>query len=150
MKHANLRRGGRAVGLSANRANESHVASPRSDPSGADCPIPRGIAMLIDILALEALKDVIAEHRKLQACGEEREEAAQTGTPNEIAITDSGVIKTKSCPQQDSRQTYLIQQNQIDIKIKSALLVAGGGFDLYITHTLTLPIVLASLTHCPH
>jgi hypothetical protein len=29
-------------------------------------------------------------------------------------------------------------------------LVAGGGFDLCITHNLALPIVAASLTHCPH
>jgi hypothetical protein len=50
----------------ANSANESHVASPRSDSSGADCRIPRGVAMLIDILAREALKDVLAAHRKLQ------------------------------------------------------------------------------------
>jgi hypothetical protein len=28
-------------------------------------------------------------------------------------------------------------------------LVAGAGFDLCITHTLQLPIVPASLTHCP-
>src|SRR5580700_7130078 len=28
-------------------------------------------------------------------------------------------------------------------------LVAGGGFDLYIQHPLRLPIVPASLTHCP-
>ena len=28
-------------------------------------------------------------------------------------------------------------------------LVATGGFDLYITHALALPIVPASLTHCP-
>jgi hypothetical protein len=35
------------------------------------------------------------------------------------------------------------------LQIKEFELVAGGGFDLYIEHRLRLPIVLASLTHCP-
>jgi hypothetical protein len=125
------------------------VASPHSDSSGADCRIPRGIAILIDILAREALKELIAEHLKLEARDYGRQEAAQSGKPSETTIGGSAVIKTKSCPQQDSRQTDLSQQNQIDIKIKSDLLVAGGGFDLCITHPLRLPIVPASLTHCP-
>jgi hypothetical protein len=126
MKQDNLHRGGRPIGLSANWANESGVASPHSDTSDVDHQIPRGIAMLIDILAREALKDVIAEHRKLQPRAEESEETAQSGKPNETAIAGPGVIKTKSCPQQDPRQTNLSQQNQIDIKIKSDLLVAGA------------------------
>jgi hypothetical protein len=71
---SNLRRGGRALvqkvatlpGLPADRANESHVASTHSDSGGADCPIPRGIVILIDILAREAMKEVIAEHLKLE------------------------------------------------------------------------------------
>ena len=126
MKHDTLHRGGRPIGLSANWANESGVASPHSDYSDVDHQIPRGIAMLIDILAREALKDVIAEHRKLQPRAEEREETAQSGKPNETAIAGPSVIKTKSCPQQDPRQTDLSQQNQVDIKIKSDLLVAGA------------------------
>jgi hypothetical protein len=134
VNQSNLRRGGRSLGQKAatlpdspaDRANESHVASTHSDSSGSDCPIPRGIAILIDILAREALKDVIAEHLKLQARDDERQETAQSGKPNETAIAGSGVIKIKSCPQQNPRQTNLIQQNQIDIKIKSDLLVAGA------------------------
>jgi hypothetical protein len=85
--------------------------------------------MLIDILAREALKDLLAEHRKLQAYGDKREDTAQSGKPIEMAIADAGVIKTKSCRQQDARQVDLSQQNQIDIKIKSDLLVAGVGFE---------------------
>jgi hypothetical protein len=62
VKLANLRHGGRVLGQKAatlqvpplNGASESHVASPRSDSGGADCPIPRGIAILIEILAREA------------------------------------------------------------------------------------------------
>lgn len=126
MKQANLHRGGRALGLSEKRANQSHVASPHSDSSGADCRIPRGIAILIDILAREALKELMAEHLKLEARHDGRQEATQSGKPSETPIAGPGVIKTKSCPQQDSRQTDLSQQNQIDIKIKSALLVAGA------------------------
>jgi hypothetical protein len=129
MKQDNLHRGGRPIGLSANWANESGVASSHADSSDVDHQIPRGIAMLIDILAREALKDVIAAHRKLQPRAEEREETAQSGKLNETAIAGPGVIKTKSWPQQDSRQTDLFQQNQIDIKIKSDLLVAGAGFE---------------------
>ncbi len=129
MKQANLHRGGQAHGLSAIRANESHVVSPRSDSSGANCPIPRGIAILIEILAREALKEVIAESLKLQGRDDERQEATHSAKPNETAIADPGVIKTKSCLQQDPRQKYLVQQNQIDIKIKSDLLVAGAGFE---------------------
>jgi hypothetical protein len=86
--------------------------------------------MLIDILAREALKDVIAEHRKLQARGEEREETADSGKPNETAIALPGVIKTKSCPRQDWPQTDLFQHNQIDTKIKSVLLVAGVRYEI--------------------
>ena len=126
MKKANLRHGGRALGLSV---NESHVASPRSESSGADCRIPRGIAMLIDILAREALKEVIAEHLKMETRDDEREDTTQSGKPNETVIASPGVIKTKSCPQQDPRQTDLSQQNQKDTKTKSVLLVAGAGFE---------------------
>ena len=113
----------------ADRANKSHVASRHSDSSGADCSIPRGIAMLIDILAREALKEVIAEHRKLRSRNDARQASAPSGRPTEPAIANSGVIKTKSCLTQDPHQTYLVQQNQIDIKIKSDLLVAGAGFE---------------------
>jgi hypothetical protein len=93
------------------------------------CPIPRGIAILIDILAHEALKEVIAEHLKFEARDDESQETTQSGKPNETAIEGPGVIKTKSCPEQDPRQIDLVQQNQIDIKIKSVLLVAGVGFE---------------------
>ena len=86
MKQANLHRSDRPIGLSANWVNESGVASSHADSSDVDHQIPRGIAMLIDILAREALKDVIAEHRKLQPRAEEREETAQSGKPNETAI----------------------------------------------------------------
>jgi hypothetical protein len=75
VKQSNLRRGGRPLGQKvatlpgppADQANESRVASLHSDSCGADCPIPRGIVMLIDILAREALKEVIAKHLKLEA-----------------------------------------------------------------------------------
>ncbi len=97
--------------------NESHVASCHSDSSGADCRIPRGIAILIEILAREALKELMADYLKLEARDDGRQEATQSGKPSETTIGVS-VIKTKSCPQQDSRQTDLLQQNQIDTKIK--------------------------------
>jgi hypothetical protein len=126
MKQTNLHRGGRPLGLSANRANESGVATPHSDSSGVDRQIPRGIAILIDILAHEALKEVIAQHSKLKVRDHERQQRAQSGKPNETAIASPGVTKTKSCPQQEAHQTDLVQQNQIDIKIKSVLLVAGA------------------------
>jgi hypothetical protein len=72
MKQANLHRGGRPLRQKMAtlpdpqgcRENESDMVSTHSDSSGADCPIPRGIAILIDILAREALKEVIAEHLK--------------------------------------------------------------------------------------
>jgi len=133
VKQANLHHGGRILGQKAailpvppaNRANEPPVASRHLDSRGADCPIPRGIAMLIDILAHEALKDVIAGNLKLEARDDERQETARPGKPSETAIAGPGVIKTKSCLKQDPRQTDLVQKNQIDIKIKSDLLVAG-------------------------
>jgi hypothetical protein len=104
VKQSSLRRGGRALGQEittlpdppANRANESHVASQHSGSTGADCPIPRGIAMLIDILAREALKDVIAERLKMEARDDERLVTDQSGEPHETAIADPGVIKIKS------------------------------------------------------
>ena len=68
----------------------------------------------------------MAEHLKLDARDNGRQEATQSGKPSETTIASPGVIKTKSRPQQDPRQTDLFQQNQIDIKIKSALLVAGA------------------------
>jgi hypothetical protein len=138
VKQANMCRRGRTLGQKAasvpdplaDRANESHVASTHSDSIGADRPIPRGIAILIDILAHEALKDVIAEHSRKEARDDGRQEATQSGKPtSETTIGGPGAIKTKSCPEQDSRQTDLFQQNQIDIKIKSVLLVAGVGFE---------------------
>jgi hypothetical protein len=137
VKQANMCRRGRSLGQEAatlqdppaDSTNESHVSSTHSDSSGANCPIPRGIAMLIDILAREALKEVIAEHLKLEARDDQRQETARSGKPNETAIAGPGVIKTKSCPRQDSRQTDLVERNQIDIKIKSDLLVAGAGFE---------------------
>jgi hypothetical protein len=128
MKQANLHRGGRALGSPATRANESHVTSPHSDSSGADCRIPRGIAILVEILAREALKELMADYLKLEARDDGRLEATQSGKPSETTI-GVPVIKTKSCSQQDSRQTDLLQQNQIDTKIKSDLLVAGVGFE---------------------
>jgi hypothetical protein len=114
VKQANLRHGGRTLGQKVGtlpdaptvRANKPNVPSPHSDSYSADCPIPRSIATLIEILAREALKDVIAEHLKLQACDDERQETADSGRPNETAIALPDVIKTKSCPQQDPRQIY--------------------------------------------
>ena len=82
---------------------------------------------MIDILAHEALKEVIAEHARLKPRDDERLKTAQPGKPGETAI--AGPSKTKSCSGQDPRQTDLFQQNQIDIKIKSVLLVAGVGFE---------------------
>ena len=113
----------------ADRANVPRVASPHSDSNGADHAIPRGIAILIDILALEALKEVIAEHERLKPRDNERLKTARSGKPEETAIAGPSVIKTKSCSQQDPRQTDLFQQNQKDIKIKLDLLVAGVGFE---------------------
>jgi hypothetical protein len=136
MKQANLRRGGRrAFGQKvatlpdppADRANESQVR--HSASCGVDCPIPRGIAMLIDILAREALKEVIAQHLKLEARNDGGQETVRSGKPHETTIAGLGVIKIKSGSKQDSRQENLLQQNQIDIKIKSDLLVAGAGFE---------------------
>ena len=137
MKQTNLRRDGRVVkhqaatgrDLTAELAQESHVDSPHSDSRGTGGSIPHGIAMLIDILAREALEMVIAEQMELQARDDLREKTAKSGKPNETAIAGPGVIKIKSCPQQDPRQTDLFQQNQIDIKTKSGLLVAGVGFE---------------------
>jgi hypothetical protein len=65
----------------------------------------------------------------MEAREDERLVTDQSGEPHETAIADPGVIKIKSCPQQNPRQKNLIQQNQIDIKIKSDLLVAGVGFE---------------------
>jgi hypothetical protein len=129
MKQANLHHGGRALGFSANRGNQSHVASPHSDSRGADCRIPRGIAILIEILAREALKELMVEHLKSVARDDGRQKGTRSGKSSETTIGGSGVIKTKSFQQQDSRQTDLLQQNQIDTKIKSDLLVAGVGFE---------------------
>lgn len=155
MKQAKLNCDDRAlrqkiVELPADRAKVSHAASLRSDSNGADRPIPRGIAILIDLLAHEALKEVIAEHSRKEARDDERQKTAQSGKPNEAVIAGPAVIKTKSCPRQDPRQTDLVTHNQTDTKIKSGLLAAGGRFDLCITHPLRLPIMPASLTHCPH
>jgi hypothetical protein len=105
VKQSNLRRDGLAPihkvatlrNPPAELANESHADSPHSDSSGTDCSLPHGIAMLIDILAREALKVVIAEHRELQARNDLRQETAQSGKRNEPAVAVAGVIKTKSC-----------------------------------------------------
>ena len=86
MKQANLRPGGRALRQTvaplqdptADRANESQVDSAHSDSCRADCPIPHGIAMLIDILAREALEMVIAEQMELQARDDLREKTAKS------------------------------------------------------------------------
>jgi hypothetical protein len=132
---------------------------------GTVAPIPDGIAILIDILAHEALKTLMAERAELRsAVTRDRRRLSHSNSARTSLAKSAdarlnrakaghskmaGVIKTKSCPQQDLRQTDLVQKNQIDTKIKSILLVAGGGFDLCITHSLALPIVPASLTHCP-
>ena len=113
----------------SDRANVPPVASPPSHSNGADHTIPRGIAILIDILAHEALKEVIAEHARLRPRDDERLKTGQPGKPEETVIAGPSVIKTKSCSQQIPRQTDLFQQNQKDIKIKSDLLVAGVGFE---------------------
>jgi hypothetical protein len=75
VKQSNLGRDGRAPRQKiatlrdpqAGRADESRVDSPHSDSCGAGCSIAHGIAMLIDILAREALRMMIAEHLAWQA-----------------------------------------------------------------------------------
>ena len=97
--------------------------------------------MLIDILAHDALKTLMAERAELRSVvtRDKRLMSHSTSPGSSPAKSEearlnrakaghskmAGVTKTKSCPRQDSRQKYLIQQNQIDTKTKSVLLVAG-------------------------
>jgi hypothetical protein len=126
--------------------NKPRVASPHQDTCGADRPIPRGIAILIEILVREALNMLMEERAELPAAvtqdktrlnsvrrlrrdsrQRERKLALKRAKTGQSKIAD--VIKIKSCLRQNSRKTDLIKQNQIDTKIKSVLLVAGVGFE---------------------
>ena len=42
-----------------------------------------------------------------------------------------------------------VADKRLITKVFRVNLVAGGGFDLCITHRLEVPMVLASLTRCP-
>jgi hypothetical protein len=90
VKQANLRRSGRVVKRNvigrdptANRAQESHVDSPHSDSTDTDGSIHPGIAMLIDILAREALRIVIAEQMGLTVRDSITEKAARSVKRNQ-------------------------------------------------------------------
>jgi hypothetical protein len=104
MKQANLGRRGRAVKNQAatgpdsrtELAREFHADNPHSDSTGTGDSIQIGIAMLIDLLAREALETVNSKQTDLEARDEERQGRTQSGKPNEIAIADPGVTKTKS------------------------------------------------------
>src|SRR5712671_4699869 len=94
VKQVNLRRSGRVVkrhGVTgrdptADRAQESHVDSPHSDSTRTDGSIHPGIAMLIDILAREALRMVIAEQMGLPVRDSITEKAARSEKRNQPAI----------------------------------------------------------------
>ena len=85
-KQANLRRSCRVVKRhvvtgrdpTADREQESHVDSPHSDSTRTDGSIHPGIAMLIDILAREALRMVIAEQLGLPVRDSMTEKAARS------------------------------------------------------------------------
>ena len=94
VKQVNLRRSGRVVkhhvvtgrDPTADRTQESHVDSPHSDSTGTDGSIHPGIAMLIDILAREALRMVIAEQLGLPVRDSITEKAARSVKRNQPAI----------------------------------------------------------------
>jgi hypothetical protein len=94
VKQANLRRSGRVVkndlvtgrDPTAHRAQESRVDSPRPDSTGTGDSIPPGIAMLIDILAREALRMVIAEQKGLPVRDSISEKTARSTKRNEPEI----------------------------------------------------------------
>jgi hypothetical protein len=71
----------------------------------------------------EALKEVIAEHLKLEARDDERQETARKN-PTRRQSRGPGVIKIKSCPQQDPRQTDLFQQDRYKDQIG---FIGSGG-----------------------
>ena len=119
MKQANLRRSGRVVKRhvvtgrdpTADRAQESHVDSPHSDSTRTDGSIHPGIAMLIDILAREALRMVIAEQLGLPVRDSITERAARSVKRNQPAIV--------------SRRGYYKDQTYFRLPVDCG--VPGGG-----------------------
>jgi hypothetical protein len=76
VKPANLHCGDRALGDNVTTSqgrrpcttrDRIKINNPPSKPWGAVAPIPDGIAMLIDILAHDALKTVMAEREELRS-----------------------------------------------------------------------------------
>jgi hypothetical protein len=89
--------------------HESHAEFPDSDSrGGAGLPPPRGIEILIDILAREALQVAIAKHLRLQAREDLRQEKASSGKRAQSTSTRGSSALQRSNPVwwQDPRQTY--------------------------------------------
>ena len=133
VKQPNLSRISRTLGQKiatlpeprADLVKEPRVASLHSDSCGADLPIPRGIAILIEILAREALKMLMEEKAELPSAVTQvktrpisiqrrRQNPRQPARRLALKLVKAGqskiagVTKTKSCPQQDPRQIDLV------------------------------------------
>lgn len=80
----------------ADRAQESRVDSPHSDSTGTGDSIPPGIAILIDILAREALRMVIAEQLGLPVRDSITERTARSVKRNEPAIVSRRCYKDQT------------------------------------------------------
>jgi hypothetical protein len=104
VKQANLHRNGRGVknhvvtgrDPTADRAQESRVDSPHSASTGTGDSIPPGIAILIDILAREALRMVIAEQKGLPVRDSITERTARSVKRNEPAIVSRSCYKDQT------------------------------------------------------
>jgi len=100
--------------------------------------------MLVDILAREALKEVIAGHLKSEADDDVRQEAAKTY--NERALAGHWRYRDQVLSASEVCGAGLFRQNLVNVKRKSDMSLAERGeFGLYIQFALTLPIVPASL-----
>jgi hypothetical protein len=132
--------------LPAEPTNKMHKGTPNSILNRAGRRMPAGIEILVDILAREALKKVLAEQLRMESADDEPQLIACSDTYNERAMASDWRCGDQVLSGREFCDAGSFSQNLIKLRKKSDMSVAErGGSDFHIQFQLSLPIVPASL-----